>query len=112
MAKSATKTIAGALAPRRSLEDLVLNALPEPPPLRRWTTRIPENVAREIENIAKMRRISVNALISFALDKTLADNGRPSIAEMAPWFESYLLRGVGGGKDVEAPPRGEPDEFA
>jgi hypothetical protein len=94
------------------LEASVMNALPETAPLRRWTIRVPEEVAREVEDLARSKRISVNALLSFALDKTLADSGRRSIADLAPWFEFYLLRGVGGGRDADPAGSREQDEFA
>ena len=112
MVKRPSSVASGALALRRSLEASVMNALPKTTLLRHWTIRLPEEVAREVEDLARSKRISVNALMSFAVDKTLADSGRRSIAELAPWFESYLLRGVGGGRGIDLAAIREPDEFA
>jgi hypothetical protein len=77
--------------------------------LRRWSTRIAEEVACEIEAIARLKSVSVNALVMIALDRLLKEHGRPAISELAPWFPDYLMRQGGTLRDKEPPPRGEFD---
>jgi hypothetical protein len=61
-------------------------------PLRVWTLRIHEDVAREIEALARGRRMSLNAYAVVLFDEALRQSGRPSVAEMAPEFVDYLRR--------------------
>jgi hypothetical protein len=81
--------------PRRPDLDALL-ALRMPPAdetrLRRWSTRVAEEVACEVEAIARLKSLSVNALIMVALDRLLKEHGRPAISELAPWFPDYLMR--------------------
>ena len=101
----------GALAPRPDLDALL--APPETPAekeqLRRWSTRIAEEVAVEVEAIARLKSLSVNALVMVALDRLLKEHGRPAISELAPWFPDYLTRQGGTPRDKEPPARGEFD---
>lgn len=76
-------------------------------PLRRWTVRLPDNVASELAAIAEFKNISVNALVMVALDELLTKHGRQPIADSAPWFPAYLKR-VGAGTRKQRLPL---DEF-
>jgi hypothetical protein len=70
--------------------------------LRRWTIRLPECVASELEAIAKIKGLSLNALVMVALDEMLVRQGRQRIGELAPWFPAYLQR-VGSGTRKQRP---------
>ena len=101
----------GGLPARPDLAALL--APPEPPAgeprLRRWSTRVAEEVALEVEAIARLKSLSVNALVMVALDKLLKEHGRPAISELAPWFPDYLTRQGGTPRDKAPLPRGEFD---
>ena len=60
--------------------------------LKRWSIRIPAEVALDIAEIARSEQVSINALVAIALDDLMKTRGRRSIAELAPWFPDYLLR--------------------
>lgn len=101
----------GALAPRTDLDTLL--APPSPPAgepqLRRWSIRIAEEVALEVEAIARLKSLSINALVMVALDRLLKEHGRPAISELAPWFPDYLMRQGGSSRDKKLPIGGEFD---
>ena len=101
----------GGLAARPDLDALL--APPETPAgkerLRRWSIRIAEEVALEVEAIATLKSLSVNALVMVALDRLLKEHGRPAISELAPWFPDYLMRQGGTPRDKEPPAGGEFD---
>lgn len=101
----------GALAPRPDLAALL--APPSPPAgepqLRRWSMRIAEEVAVEVEAIARLKGLSVNALVMVALDRLLKEHGRPAMSELAPWFPDYLMRQGGAPRGKELPIGGEFD---
>lgn len=61
-------------------------------PLRVWTLRIDESVACEIEGLARLKRMSVNAFVVTLFDQSLRQNGCPSVQELAPDFLEYLRR--------------------
>ena len=93
----------------KTLEEQISRPAPaDALPLRVWTLRIHEEVAREIENLARLKRMSVNAYVVWLFDQALRQNGRPSVTELAPEFVEYLRRK--GGKKKSETVRG-PSEF-
>ena len=80
-------------------------------PLRVWTLSVAETVACEIESLARLKRMSVNAYIVSLLDQSLRHHGRPSVQELAPAFVEYLCR-KGGRKKPNQPGRSAFDPFA
>ena len=85
---------------RRSLSD-AFRPKPLPHPrLRCWTARVAEEVAVEIEAIARAQRLSINQILAVGLDRILSENGRSSVQELAPWYVEYLQR-RGGTRRLE-----------
>lgn len=76
-------------------------------PLRCWTIRIHEEVARELEALAVQKRVSINALVISLIDKLLVDSGRPSVEELAPDFVDYLGRRGGHKRPVKERQNGD-----
>ena len=74
----------------------------------RWSTRIAEEVAVEVEAIARLKGLSVNALVMVALDRLLKEHGRLGSPN---WrlFPDYLMRQGGSSRDKEPPIGGEFD---
>jgi hypothetical protein len=62
--------------------------------LHRLTVRLPSAVARDLHDLARSRNVSMNEIVSIFIDAGLAQEGRASIAEVAPWFAGYLRRSV------------------
>ena len=60
--------------------------------IARLTLRLPQATRRELRDMAGSRKISVNELIAVLIDHGLVGEGRPSMAESAPWFAAYLQR--------------------
>lgn len=87
---------------RKTLEEQISRPTPaDALPLRVWTLRIHEEVAREIENLARLKRMSVNGYVVWLFDQALRQDGRPSVTELAPEFVEYLRR-TGGKKKPKA----------
>ena len=61
-------------------------------PLRVWALRVAEPVTREVESLARLKRLSVNSLVVSLFDQSLRQNGRPSVQELVPTFVGYLLQ--------------------
>jgi hypothetical protein len=60
--------------------------------IARLTLRLPVATRRELRDLADSRNISINELIAVFIDRGLVEEGRPSIAESAPWFAGHLRR--------------------
>jgi hypothetical protein len=60
--------------------------------LHRLTVRVPAAVARDLHDLARSRNVSMNEIVAIFIDAGLAQEGRASIAEVAPWFAGYLRR--------------------
>lgn len=60
--------------------------------IARLTLRLPRATRRELRDLAGSRNVSVNELLAVLIDRGLVGEGRPSIAETAPWFAGYLTR--------------------
>lgn len=58
----------------------------------RSTLRIPAVVIDQLHDLARSRNVSTNEIIAVFIDQGLVAEGRPSIAELAPWFAGYLRR--------------------
>lgn len=59
----------------------------------RTTLRVPVVVIGQLHDLARSRNVSMNEIIAIFIDQGLVAEGRPSIAEIAPWFARYLRRG-------------------
>lgn len=60
--------------------------------IARLTLRLPQATRRELRDLADSRNISINELVAVFIDRGLVEEGRPSIAESAPWFAGHLRR--------------------
>lgn len=74
--------------------------------IARLTLRLPRAALRELRDLANSRSISVNELVAIFIDQGLVTEGRPSIAESAPWFAGYLQR-----KPTDAADKSGTDDF-
>ncbi len=71
--------------------------------LHRLTLRLPKAVVRELRDLAQSRGSSVNEFVATLIDEGLVREGRPSIAEVAPWFAGYLRRAADPRRADERP---------
>jgi hypothetical protein len=64
----------------------------QPPSIQQTTVRLPKAVEMELKGIAEVHGVSMNVMIVEAIDRTLREHGRASVAELAPWAPSYYRR--------------------
>lgn len=60
--------------------------------VREVRIRLPRKIVHELKRVAEANGITMNGLVSSYINAGLKADGRPSIDDLAPWFDIYLRR--------------------
>jgi hypothetical protein len=95
--------------------DRQFNANEQPPEPSSWDVRevrirLPRRIIHELKRVAEANGMTMNGLVSTYINVGLKAAGRPSIDDLAPWFDLYLRR-KGGPVSLDSRPAGNGEDF-
>lgn len=78
--------------------------------VREVRIRLPRKIVHELKRVAEANGMTMNGLVSSYINAGLKAGGRPSIDDLAPWFDLYLRR-KGGPVSLASRPARNGEDF-